>query len=173
VVAATFVGTGGCGEPSGAQPAGVAPEAWARSVCGALAPWRTQISDLTAKAQEQMRATKTAEQTKTNVVGLLSGAEQASETARRGVAGAGVPNVDNGADIAKRFTTSLTKARDAYGHAKVAVSGLATADANAFYTKVADAFRTLGTEYEASAVDLDNVGSPALQAAFDQVPECQ
>jgi len=168
-VAAALVGTGGCG----AKTTGVAPDAWARSVCGALAPWRTQIADLTTKAQEQMRATKTAAQTKTNVVGLLSGAEEASETARRGVAGAGVPNVDKGADIAKRFTASLEKARDAYGHAKQTVSGLSTADADAFYKQVAAAFDTLGTEYEASAVDLSHVGSSDLQKAFDRAPECQ
>jgi hypothetical protein len=161
-------GTNGCGGTGG-----VPPTTWARSVCGALTPWRTQIADLTARAQRQMQDTRTAEQTKTSVVALLSGAEAASESARRGVENAGVPDVDHGEDIAKRFTTSLAKARDAYGHARTTVSVLPTANASAFYSTVAAAFRTLSAEYEASAVDLSRVGSADLQKAFDEVPECR
>jgi hypothetical protein len=167
LVAAALLGTGGCAGH------GVAPKTWARSVCGALTPWRAEISDLTAKAQQQLSAAKTAAQTKVNVVALLSGAAESSEKARRGVAGAGVPDVKGGDQIAKHFAGSLEKARDAYGHAKDAVSALPTADAKAFYAAVRTSFDALGKEYEASALDTANVGSKDLQAAFNEVPECR
>jgi hypothetical protein len=106
------------------------------------------------------------------VVALLSGAEAASEKARKGVKDAGVPDVEDGAEIAKRFATSLATARDAYGHAKSTVVALPTDDSKTFYANVKTTFDTLGAEYSKSALDTDHVGSKALQEAFDEVPEC-
>ena len=163
-----FLGTGGCGSSGG-----VDAKSWARSVCGALAPWRTEISSLTTKAQQQLSTAKTAEQTKTNVVALLAGAQQSSEKARQGVTAAGVPDVDHGAEIAKQFAVSLQKARDAYGHAKASVANLPTKSAKTFYAQVKSTFETLTDEYAKSALDTGNVGSKDLQQAFDAVPECK
>ena len=160
-------GAGGCGG------SGTEAKTWAKSVCTALTPWRSEIADLTAKAQQQLSVAKTAVQTKTNVVALLAGAEESSEKARRGVADAGVPDVSGGDKIAKHFAESLEKARDAYGHAKTAVSGLSTANDKAFYSNVKTTFDTLRDEYAKSALDTDNVGSKDLQKAFDEVPECR
>lgn len=145
---------------------------WAKSVCGALAPWRSQISGLTAQAQQQIGSATTAADTKTRILALLGGAEAASEKARKGVVDAGVPHVTDGAEIAKRFAASLTAARDAYGHAKNAVAGLPTDRPTTFYANVKTTFDTLGAEYAKSAVDTDHVGSKDLQQAFDEVPEC-
>lgn len=164
-----FIGTAGCSDGSG----DVAPKQWAQSVCTALAPWRTEIADLTTKAQQQLQTAKTAAQTKSNIVDLLSGAESASEKARLGVNGAGTPKVDDGDKIAEQFTASLSKARDAYGNAKRTVSALPTNDAKAFYSSVTAAFATLKEEYEKSAIDPAHVGQEDLQNAFDEVPECR
>ncbi|MFG2038980.1 hypothetical protein [Dactylosporangium sp. NPDC048998] len=152
---------------------GIEPKRWAKSVCTALAPWRTEIADLTAKAQQQLQAAKTPAQIKTNIVDLLAGAESASEKARAGVDGAGVPRVTDGKKVAEQFTASLAKARDAYGNAKRTVSGLPTADAKTFYAAVGSAFATLKDEYERSAIDPAHVGPADLQQAFDEVPECR
>ena len=167
LVLALIVGATGCGGH------GVVAKTWAGSVCAALTPWRARIGDLTTQAQQQLTTATTATQTKTNVVDLLAGAESASETARKGVAAAGTPDVDNGAQIAAHFTGSLQKARDAYGHARTSVGGLSTSDAKKFYAGVKGVFDTLGTEYAASALDTDHVGSAELQKAFNEVPECR
>ncbi|MER7003105.1 hypothetical protein ABT297_08675 [Dactylosporangium sp. NPDC000555] len=158
----------GCG---GAD--GVEPTQWAKSVCTALAPWRAEIADLTVKAQQQLEGAKTPAQAKTNIVDLLVGAESASEKARAGVDGAGVPRVADGKKIAEQFTASLSKARDAYGNAKRTVSGLPTADAKTFYAAVGSAFATLKDEYERSAIDPARVGPADLQHAFDGAAECR
>lgn len=151
---------------------GVAPRAWARSVCQALAPWRTGIASLTDRAQQQMSSATTPEQAKSNLVTLLTGAQDASETARLRVREAGTPKVDHGAEIAARFVASLAAARDAYAHARASVSALATSPAADFYSAVADAFRRLNDEYAASAFDPASVGSAELRTAFAEVPEC-
>jgi hypothetical protein len=157
----------GCGDD------GVEPKTWVKSVCTTLAPWRAAIDDLTSKTNQQLQAATTPAQAKTNIVELLTGAEAASERARAGVQGAGVPAVDGGKGVAEQFTASLTKARDAYGNAKRTIAGLPTDDDKAFYGRVRDAFAVLKSDYERSAIDPAHVGPPGLQEAFEEVPECR
>jgi hypothetical protein len=172
LLAAALLGTGGCGTPDATTDASSGADAWAKSVCLALNPWRAQITDLTKQAQQQMGTAKTPEETKTNLVTLLTGAERSSEDARKKVADAGVPPVPEGQKIADRFTASLAKARDAYGRARESVDALPTGDAKRFYDGVKTAFTKLGDEYAASAIDTRDIGSTELQRAFDETAEC-
>jgi hypothetical protein len=158
--------TGGCG-------AGPTAPAWAASVCRALAPWRLEINALTSSAQQQMTARTTPAQAKENLVRMMAGAEQASETARRGVADAGVPDVSQGEEVSRGFLDSLTEVRDAYGRAKRTIDGLGTGQSGAFYDGVKAAVDTLNEEYDASALDTSKLDSPELKQAFDEVPECR
>jgi hypothetical protein len=156
----------------GGGVSGVKPAVWAKSVCSALSPWRSQLTTLTDETQRQLTSTTTPPQAKQNLVGLLAGAEQASEEARRRVAEAGTPAVDHGEEIASRFVASLQTARDAYAHARGTVAGLETDDAKAFYGAVAVAFEKLQREYAASALDTGKISSAPLRKAFNEVPEC-
>ncbi|MCZ7440212.1 hypothetical protein O7598_27690 [Micromonospora sp. WMMC241] len=166
VVLATLVlVVAGCGGPS--------PRAWAASVCQALSPWRAEISKLTSSTQQQMTAQTTPAQAKENLVRLFAGAEEASETARRKVEEAGVPEVERGTEVSAGFQGSLGKMRDAYGRARTAVDGLDTAQAGPFYDGVRAAVDTLNKEYDASALDTSKLNSPELKQAFDEVPECR
>ena len=169
VVLISVVVLAGCGS---AEPAGVKPVAWAKAVCGALSPWRTKLDTLTSQTQRQLTAQTTPSQAKQNLVGLLAGMEDASETARGKVAGAGTPAVDDGAKIAERFVRSLTGVRDAYGHARTTVAGLDARDGTKFYAAVRAAFGTLRSEYAATALDTDKFTSGSLRKAFNEVPEC-
>ncbi|MBT8228086.1 MAG: hypothetical protein HKP61_19220 [Dactylosporangium sp.] len=151
----------------------VPPKTWAKAVCTALTPWRTRVADLTAAAQQEITGTGTPAETKRTLTTLLAGAEEASERARTRVADAGVPDVDQGAAVARQFATALTSARDAYGHAKTAVGQLPTVEAATFYDGVSAAFVTLNEEYGASELDISAVGPEPLRRSFDEVPECQ
>lgn len=157
----------------GACGGGMAPGAWAASVCQALGPWRTDISSLTERASQQMAAATTPAQAKENLVRLLTGAEQATETARAKVEAAGVPDVDGGQAIADGFVSALAAMRDAYGRAKTTIDGLATGDAPVFYDSVESAMTTLNVEYGRSALDTTKISSAELRQAFDEVPECR
>ncbi|WP_239075447.1 hypothetical protein [Planosporangium flavigriseum] len=160
------------GSPSAGHGSGVTPAAWAKSVCTALSPWRARLATLTQETQAQLTSATTSAQAKQNLIGLLSGAEAASEAARQRVADAGAPDVDQGKEIAARFVASLQAARDAYGHARSTVKDLDTGDANAFYSAVATAFEKLQHEYAASALEVDKLSSAPLRQAFNEVPEC-
>jgi hypothetical protein len=158
----------GCGGGAGVKPA-----AWAKAVCTALTPWRTRLADLTSQTQRAITRTTTPPLAKRNLVGLLDGAATASETARRQVAGAGTPDVDDGDRIAAGFVRSLAATRDAYAHAKVTVAALDASDGDAFYARVGGAFDTLQKEYAASALDTAHISSAPLRQAFNEVPECR
>src|SRR5207245_4009324 len=165
-VLAVLATMAGCGS-------GVAPKTWAKSVCVALTPWHARIAALTGQAQGQITGGSTPAQAQQGLVALLAGARDASETARKGVADAGAPDVDRGAEIAARFVATLVAARDACGHAGTTVSTLDTKDQKAFYDGVATAFDKLNSEYATSALDTRDVGSADLQKAFSEVPECR
>src|SRR6185312_13606291 len=100
----------------------IAPRTWATSVCQALTPWRAQIATLNKTAQSEMANAHTPADTRTNLLSLLTGGAQASEKARSAVQSAGVPDVDGGAVIEKRFVTSLAAVRDAYKKAEATIA---------------------------------------------------
>jgi hypothetical protein len=151
----------------------VAPSTWASSVCQALTPWRAQITTLNSNAQAEMATARTPTDTRTHILALLEGAEQATEKARSAVSAAGVPDVDGGAVIAKRFVAALASVRDAYARAETSIKALATADADTFYAGVGTAMTTLNADYAKSGVDTDRLASPELQSDFGKVAACQ
>lgn len=151
---------------------GPSPRAWAATVCKALTPWRTEINKLTSVTQQQITAKTTPAQAKENLVRLMAGAEEATETARDRVARAGVPDVDEGEAVARGFVASLTAVRDAYAKAKVSVEKLSSARSGVFYDGVQTVMKTLEDEYRASAINTSRLNSDELERAFNEVPEC-
>ena len=157
---------GGCsGDP--------APRAWAAAVCTVLAPWRSEIGTLATRTQQQMTAETTPAQAKENLTRLFGGAESASEKARAGVERAGVPDVDQGEQVAAGFTAALAGMRDAYGRARAGIAALSTTPQKAFYDQVGAVVDKLNQEYEKSSLDTSNLNSRELKQAFDEVPECR
>jgi hypothetical protein len=166
VFAALVVTLGGCsGSPS--------PRVWAANVCTALSPWRTEIGTLTTRTQQQMTAETTPAQAKENLMRLFAGAEEASDKARAGVEKAGVPDVEQGKQIADSFMSSLSAMGDAYGRAESGIAALAVSPTKDFYTQVAAVVATLQTEYSKSELDTSKLDSKELSQAFDEVPACR
>jgi hypothetical protein len=151
----------------------IAPQTWAASVCQALTPWRAQISTLNQTAQAEMATTHTPADTRTHIMALLSGAETATEKARAAVVAAGVPDVDGGAVIEKRFVAALAAVRDAYKQAETSIQALSMTDADTFYAGVGDAMTKLNTDYAQSGVDTNQLASTELQADFAKVAACR
>jgi hypothetical protein len=148
-------------------------ERWAAQVCAALAPWRSEISDLNARAQHEMSRALTPEQTRTSLLTLLAGGEQASETALAAVTAAGMPPVDGGEEVARRFAASLRATAASYGHAWRDLAALPTDEDAAFYDGVVTVMARLNTEYAGNGIDIATIDSPELRAAFERVDECR
>lgn len=173
VMAAGAAGTlTGCGGGTHANNA-VNGLAWAGSVCQALTPWRNQINGLNAQAARQMQSATTPNQTRDNLLQLLSGARTASEQARAKVVAAGVPDVGGGAAIADQFVASLAGVRDAYGAAHDAIGELPLGPAGTFYDSVSAAISTLNKEYALASLDTSKLDSAELRKDFDEAPACK
>jgi hypothetical protein len=151
----------------------IAPATWTASVCQALTPWRAQITTLNQNAQTEMASTHTPADTRTHILALLTGAVGATATARAAVAAAGVPDVDGGAVIEKRFVAALASVQQAYAQASTAVAALPITDANTFYDGVGAAMTKLNADYANSGVDTSHLASTELQADFDKVAACR
>jgi hypothetical protein len=155
----------GCGS-------GVPPTDWAATVCGTLTPWRATVTGLNRQAQQRLALATTPEQTRTELLTLLTGAKDATEQARARIAGAGEPDVDGGPDAAQQFVASLERVRDSYAHAAAALQAIPTTDP-AYYDRVAEVLTMLNQEYAASGVDPAKLNSPDLQKAFAGLSQCQ
>ncbi len=151
----------------------VAPRTWVTTVCQALAPWRATIAQLNGAAQTAMATARTPGDTRDHLLALLAGAQRASERARATVDAAGVPDVDGGAEIERRFVASLAAVRDAYATAAATIGALDTTDPDAFYSGVATAMSRLDADYQHAGVDTDQLASTTLQADFAQVAACR
>lgn len=152
---------------------GPSADEWAAAVCDALSPWRTTIASLNERAATQMATATTSAQTRENIMVLLNGARQASETARAAIAAAGVPDVDGGDEVARGFEASLAGTRDAYAQAEAELAVLPIADDVAFYDGVEALLTRLTDQYKGNAVDLARLDSPQLRQAFDGNASCR
>lgn len=165
--AATLLLLTGCnGEPD-------RPDAltWAGSVCEALHPWMDEIDNLTGAAGVAMTPDSSPAEAKNELLGLLSGAAEASQTAHDDVVAAGTPDVDDGEAIADRFADSLAGTRDAYRAAHDAMAALDAADDD-FYDDVAQVMAELVDAY-AAVPQVAELDSDELRDAFETAPACR
>lgn len=158
---------------AGCSQSTLSPETWVVNVCNALVPWRATITDLNQRAAMQMAQATTIEQTRRNLVALVTDARDATEAAREAVVAAGVPDVSGGESVARGFEQSLAATRDAYAAAAESLSALPAHDDTVFYDGVVDVMDRLTRRYEQAGAELSELDSPELRAAFDRAPECQ
>lgn len=147
-------------------------EEWAAEVCMALAPWMSEIDDLTAQSGAALNSEATETEVQAELTDLLSGAARISETARVGVADAGVPDVADGETIAEYFEESLAGTRDVYQSAHDALEALDPEDED-FYEDVAHVMEELSEEYAQQGPSIAELNSEELNAAFESTPECR
>jgi hypothetical protein len=119
-----------------------------------------------------MKDATTPVQTRDNMLRLLDGARSSTETARRKVVAAGVPDVNGGKVIAGRFVDGLARVRDAYAKAHGTVAALPTAQPTMFYGGLTTAINTLDTEYSRAGLNTGALASTELSKDFSEVPEC-
>jgi hypothetical protein len=158
---------------AGACSSGSAAQEWAAKVCGALGPWRSEITDLNEQAQAEVSAATSPDQARASLLRLLAGAESATEQAHTAVVAAGTPDVAGGAEVAQSFGASLAAARAAYAQAGVDLRALSTSDEQAFYDGVVTVLASLTEAYAAAGVDPSTLDSPELRQAFDEVDTCR
>jgi hypothetical protein len=151
----------------------VPPEDWARDVCVAVKPWSTQIDASVNQARQQITDAADPTKAKAELVAVFSGAQQASADAAGRVRKAGIPDADNGEQVATQFTKALDAARENFGRAADGVQALPTTDRGKFYEGVVKVGEQLSKDNNASSAQLSAATSKDLEKAFKDVPECR
>ncbi|GIG58801.1 hypothetical protein Lfu02_31730 [Longispora fulva] len=142
-------------------------------MCVSVRTWQVKVGQLTKNAQDSMATAKNPHEAQQSLLGLLGGAETASETARATVVGAGVPDVDRGSQFADQLAKAIAAARDAYGKARRSIAGLPTTEDKPFYDGVTSAMETLKQEYQPESANPAKLDSPELKKAFTTAQSCQ
>lgn len=150
----------------------VAPEVWAKSVCGAVRPWAAEIQRLQQETQQRITTKSQVTTAKTELVTLFGNMQSVTDDAVMKVADAGVPDVDEGEKIAGQFVQALANARDSFGTGKKAVEDLPVTDQKAFYDGVVAIGEEMTAENRKAGEAFANLQSAELDKAFNEAPEC-
>lgn len=165
--------SGGAPSPEGeAAHDRVTPEAWASGVCTATAEWIDEIAALNADLQENLDASSL-ETLRDSTVAYFDELLASTDRMIDRVEAAGVPDVDGGGDAAEHVLTGLATARAALKDARERAASLETDDPGTFSEKLREIGGDVATSLSDVADSMARFRSPALDAASQDVPECQ
>lgn len=165
-----------CGEEGSGGSASedkVPTAAWAKDVCMTVRPWAGKIQTAVTNTQTTLGKSSGPKVVKPQLTQLFSGAVKATDTAIADMDKAGVPDVDNGAQIAKDFRAALVSARNAFAAAQTSVQGLDTSDKKKFDAAVSQVGTKLKQDYAKAGKTIEKVTSAELTKAFEKEPACQ
>lgn len=164
-----------CG-PDAAQrqntEAAVAAGVWAEDVCGTMRPWASKIQMAVSTTQATLATSSEPTAVKPQLTQLFSSAAAATDKAIADFDDAGVPDVDNGVQIAKDLRRALVSARNAFAAAQGAVQALDTSDKAKFDAAVARVGMQLKADTAMAGNNIRRATSEELTKAFDRQPAC-
>lgn len=151
---------------------GVEPEVWTRNVCESLIDRRLEIQGQTSTTTQRRPDTKSTGEYRALLVTMLSGQEKATEVARQHVIDAGIPDVEDGEQVAGQLVASLTTARDAYATARVDVERMQVERIGDFYTELDARMEKLRADVAGAEFDPAALKAKELRDGFTAVPAC-
>jgi hypothetical protein len=167
---------GACGgddaADGGVETDTVSATEYATGVCRAIAGWVDDIQGLNQDLQANLDPSSIGG-LKDAMVGFLEDVTTATDDVIGEVEAVGIPDVDDGEAAADAVLAALRDSRAVFDDARDRAQGLSTADPAAF----AEELQTLGTDIQSSmsgiGSELDQFGSPELDEASKDIPECQ
>lgn len=173
VALAAAVLLGACGAddpPDGASAERVPPRSYVGDLCGAITTWMDDVQTLNDELQ-QLDPTSL-DVVKDTTLTFLDDVIAATDRMLSAVEAAGVPDVDDGGEAARRVSTALGAVRAALAGARDRVQGISNEDPKAFGAEL----QTIGEDLRESLDDttgtLESFEVPELEEAADDVPAC-
>lgn len=151
----------------------VSAAVWAKDVCTTVRPWAGKIQTAVTSTQSTLDRSSAPNVVKPQLTQLFFGAAKATDTAIAEIDKAGVPEVDNGEQIAKDFRAALVSARDAFAAAQTSVQGLNTSDKKKFDAAVSQVGTKLKQDYAKAGKNIQKATSDELTKAFEKEPACK
>ncbi len=172
-LAASGCGGGGGG---GTSYSGTEPEAWAATVCGALADWARGLKADSDRLSSELSAATDLKTVKTKFITFLQNAERSSGIMVTEITGAGPPAVKEGAAIQQELLKGLNGAEESFTNAVAKAKKLPTANASAFGEGVGTLGKEVEAELTATSEKFNTLGEryddDTLNEATSKEPAC-
>jgi len=151
----------------------VSASVWTKDVCMTVRPWAGKIRTAVTNTETTLGKSSEPKVVKPQLTQLFAGAVKSTDKAIADVDKAGVPDVDNGEQIAKNFRAALVSARNAFAAAQKSVQGLDTSDKKKFDAAVSQVGTKLKQDYAKAGKTIETATSAELTKAFEKEPACQ
>lgn len=167
----------GCGGGGGGTSySGTRPDAWAATVCGALADWARGLKADSDRLSSDLSGASDLRTVKTKFIAFLQNAERSSGIMVTEIKGAGPPAVKDGPAIQRELLKGLNGAEASFTHAIVKAKNLPTANSQAFGEGVATLGREVEAELTATSEKFNTLGDryddETLNEATSKEPAC-
>ena len=159
-----------CGGSSGSSGS-ASPDAWVKSICQAVVPFKTDITNRESALAASAGATDIPS-IKAKLQTFISAVAADGNAVLGKVKAAGTPNVSNGKQIENALVNAISRMVDALNKANSQVSNLPTNSPTAFATGA----QSIGTAIQGSVsglgASLQGLKTGALDQAAKSTPEC-
>lgn len=152
----------------------VSADEYVGSLCSAAAGFTTTVVEGQAALQEAAGGDITPEQGKEQLSAFFADATEAGETAASEIEDAGVPDVENGEEIADALSTAFGEVADALAGAQEEVDALPTDSEESFQSAAQELATSFQDDVSSIGEGLTELGeSPELESAAEENSECQ
>jgi hypothetical protein len=149
----------------------VAVDDYANDLCTALTRWTDTVRDRQVELQES--AGGAPEEDRDALQQFVDGAEAASDQLVEDVDAAGVPDIDDGEEVADAFLDAVDETRDEIGEAGDEISEIPTDTPSAYRTAVDEFVTDLRSTLEGIDEHVEDIDAPELDMALDEADACQ
>ena len=151
----------------------VAVDDYANDLCTALTGWTETLRDRQAELQEGGEPGTTPQEDRAALQSFVDGAVEASDTLVDEVEAAGVPDIDNGDEVADAFREAVVETRSELEAAQDDVGEIPTDTPDAYQAAVDDFVTDLRATLEGIDEHLEGLEAPELDMALDEASACQ
>jgi hypothetical protein len=174
---AAVVVLGACGADGSSETAPpaetVSAQTYVTDLCGSITTWRDNIGALTEELQSHTDDPASLDVVKDTTVAFFDDAITATDALLADVEAAGVPDVADGGETARRVTTAIDDIRDAIAEGRDRVDGLSIEDPQAFASELRTISDDVGADLQDVTSELASFEAPELDEAAEDVPACE
>jgi hypothetical protein len=173
LAAGSIAGLAGCG---GGESSGVDVEAYASSVCSAIAEWQDKLEQGSAVLASRTQTEQSLAKVRTQFVTFFSGARDETATLLEKVEEAGVPDLSDGEEVSAAVLAALRRFDPILVEAQRQARALPVGNERVFTMRA----QTLGADFRAEALTLptlfetvgDRFDAPELTEAVQADASC-
>lgn len=151
----------------------VAVEDYANDLCAALTQWTDTLRDRQAELQEDAGSGAAPESSRDALQRFVDGAVDASEQLVDDVDAAGVPDIDDGEDVADAFRGAVEQTLSDIEEAQAEVVEIPTDTPGVYRTAVDEFLTDLQSTLEGIDEHVQDIDAPELDMALDEASACQ